>query len=251
MLYYFSGTGNSRYVAKQLAAFTKDAAQDLVPLLRQGSVPPPAYGEAIGLVFPIHAWAPPKPVMDFARLLKPTSETYVYAVCTCGDDAGQAMGRLKRRVPLKAAWSIAMPNNYIPMYDADPPAVEQSKIALANERLPRIARLIDERVPVFDVWRGKAPRLKTGLINPLFRGFALSTKPFSVDESCIGCGLCAKRCPAQAIQMVDGRPVYTKKHCTQCMACISYCPAAAIQYGESTRGRRRYHFDEGTEGEQG
>jgi len=76
----------------------------------------------------------------------------------------------------------------------------------------------------------------------MFNKFARATSRFSVDESCNTCGLCARICPIQAIQLKDGKPVWVKKDCTQCMGCINRCPQQAIQLGSGTRDRGRYYF---------
>ena len=69
----------------------------------------------------------------------------------------------------------------------------------------------------------------------------MGTKKYHVTDKCTGCGLCAKNCPDHAIQMVDGRPVWTKKKCAKCTACINRCPVGAIEYGKGTEGRARYN----------
>ena len=66
MIYYFSGTGNSRWAARRLAALTGDEARDIIGL----DAVPTCQGEArIGLVFPIYAWGPTQQVLDLARKL--------------------------------------------------------------------------------------------------------------------------------------------------------------------------------------
>jgi len=64
------------------------------------------------------------------------------------------------------------------------------------------------------------------------------TKRFSLDDGCTGCGLCASKCPAKAIEIIDGRPVWTKDSCYLCLRCLHHCPAFAIQYGD---GKTREH----------
>lgn len=246
MIYYFSGTGNSKWVAEQLAKLTDDRALNIAPLMKEGFSAANVEGsDRLGLVFPIHAWAPPRIMLDFARGLRVESGAYVFAVCTCGDDIGNAMQKLQRHVPLGGAWSVAMPNNYLMMgSDVDTPETERSKIEAARERLPHIAAAIQERKRVTDVVRGKGAWLKTGVICPLFNAFAMRTKPFAVNDDCIGCGLCEKNCPVDAIKLSGGKPMWTATHCLQCASCINRCPQKAIQYGKQTVACGRYYCKE-------
>ena len=46
-----------------------------------------------------------------------------------------------------------------------------------------------------------------------------------LKENCVGCGSCARHCPATAISMVDGRPAVDESRCLGCGACEYYCPA--------------------------
>lgn len=81
--------------------------------------------------------------------------------------------------------------------------------------------------------------VKSYAANAGFNRFARSARPFFATDRCNGCGLCAQRCPASAISMKDGKPVW-KAQCYQCLRCINACPRQAIQYGKGTEGRRRY-----------
>ena len=60
----------------------------------------------------------------------------------------------------------------------------------------------------------------------------LYTDNFSVCKSCIGCGKCSRICPAEAIKMKDGHPVWIKETCLMCFGCLRLCPTAAIRYGD-------------------
>ena len=46
------------------------------------------------------------------------------------------------------------------------------------------------------------------------------------NSACTGCGICAEKCPAQAISHADPR-VVDKSQCISCMRCVSICPHAA------------------------
>ena len=86
MIYYFSGTGNSKWVAEELALRTGDEAQSITGLLRDGPTEVfAAEGASIGIVFPVYAWGAPLIVEDFCKNIRLGSGAYAYAVCTCGD----------------------------------------------------------------------------------------------------------------------------------------------------------------------
>ncbi|WP_081349606.1 EFR1 family ferrodoxin [Streptococcus equinus] len=55
------------------------------------------------------------------------------------------------------------------------------------------------------------------------------------SDKCIGCGLCSRQCPMEAISMKENKPVWVKSMCTLCLGCFHRCPAAAIDYDYSLR----------------
>jgi quercetin dioxygenase-like cupin family protein/ferredoxin len=240
MIYYFSGTGNSQWVAEQIALRTKDKAL-YIPLVMRDLQTDINVGpnEVIGIVFPIYAWAPPEIVMQFLQHVHVDSKTYTYAIATCGTETGKAFDVLKQVFPFKSAYSVAMPDNYIPMYEIEPPELIREKLNVAQQLMPIIAMNVTSRGETIDIDEGSLASLKTKVVNPLFVLGAMKSSKFSVDKSCTGCGVCEKNCPFKTIKLVDGKPVWTGR-CQQCMSCIMRCPVHAIQYGRATRNRKRY-----------
>lgn len=237
MIYYFSGTGNSRWAARQIAALTGDKAVDITGMEKT----PDLAGETqVGLVFPVYAWGPAEPMLNFARTLRPAAGAFTFGVCTCGSEAGGAMKRLAKAFPLDSAYSLVMPNNYmLGGADVDDEAVALAKIEAARGAIARLSEEVARRERVCRVEEGGMAALKSGVVNWGFNHFARTAKPFFATDACTGCGLCAKHCPAGVIAMKEGRPAWGEG-CLQCLRCINACPARAIQYGKDTANKGRY-----------
>lgn len=238
MIFYFSGTGNSAWVARQLAHLTGDVACDITTLAHTPDV---QKEEQVGFVFPVYAWGASEVMTNFAsKLARP--QAFAFGVCTCGSEAGLTMKRFAKECPLDSSYSLVMPNNYIIGSDTDSDAVIQEKIASARKALQQIAQEILHRQRVDRVHEGALAGVKSRMANFGFNRFARTTKPFFVTDRCNGCGTCARDCPASAISLKDGKPQW-QAQCYQCMRCINACPTQAIQYGKSTEGRRRYTIE--------
>lgn len=235
MIFYFSGTGNSAWTARQLARLTGDDAYDITTLKELPSLDG---SRQIGFVFPVYAWGAPEIMAEFAKKL-PKPQVFTFGLCTCGADAGLAMKEFSKLYPLSSSYSLAMPNNYIIGSDTDDEDKIRQKIAAARGELERMAREIQAQERVYRVHEGGLAGVKSHFANFGFNKFARSAKPFFAESSCNGCGLCQRSCPAHAITLRANKPVWAAQ-CYQCMGCINACPQQAIQYGKATAGRRRY-----------
>ena len=248
MILFFSGCGNSQFVAEELAKLTDDKlvrmdVAESEPAIRL------AADEALGIVCPVYSWAVPSVVTDYLhRLTINHPPTYLYLACTCGDNVGNTAERFASFVAslgwqLHFAYSFIMPETYVNLkgFNLDSPDGEQRKIDAVRRHLPEVAQRIRLREKGFDVVKGKLPWLNTYITNALFYKLLITDKKFRVNDSCISCGLCEHSCPLHNITMQDGRPQWNG-NCTNCMSCYHRCPTNAIHFGNATQGKGQYYF---------
>ena len=57
----------------------------------------------------------------------------------------------------------------------------------------------------------------------------MAARPVLDAAKCIGCGLCAQKCPPRTLKMRSGRPKFDYPGCIRCYCCQEYCPQGAIR----------------------
>lgn len=239
MIFYFTGTGNSLAAAKAVAQ--KDEQLVSIAQARQThafrySVPEK---EPVGFFFPEYCGTVGDAVLDFVRHLELHHKGYVYAVITSGGGRQHGGGLLreelkKRGITLNRVFPLHMPDNAVLYLPRPSDAKIEALLRRARLRCTEIRGAV-RRKECRPVRGGLFARLML----PVYH-LANTTRPFHVDDTCTGCGKCAKNCPDHAIHMVNGKPVWQKTHCTLCTACLNRCPVRAIQYGKDTAKRGRY-----------
>ena len=171
MIFYFSGCGNTRWVAQQIAAFQNERLI-FIPEVIDGDC---AFilqdDEKIGFLFPVYSWAQPKIITDFIRRLKLDNYhgQYLFMVCTCGDDVGLTRQVFTSSISYRgwhvdSAFSIQMPNTYVclPGFNIDTPERAADKLQKSVGRLQYINEQVFQKVSgKYDVVQGSMPWTKT------------------------------------------------------------------------------------------
>ena len=246
MIFYFSATGNSFHVASRIAAETGDRLVSIPDSLRERrfeyTLEP---GENIGIVSPTYFWGLPAVVRDFLKELKlqSTGAHYVYFVATYGLISGQIDSMShdimkEKGYPLDARFNVKMPDTWTPVFDLTDDEKVSAINRKADSRISEILRVIKEKGKG-GFMKNKAPMLAVRAVYPSYE-WMRKTSRLTVEDTCSGCGLCAKKCPVGAIEMKNGRPVWVKDKCSLCLGCLHRCPQFSIQYGKKTKKHGQY-----------
>jgi ferredoxin len=241
----YSGTGNSLWIAQQLALELKETSIEFMPNLADFEVE----ANRVGIIFPVHIWGLPSRVIRFVNHLKVKPGTYFFAIAVNAGQPAATLLQLKklmstRKLLLSSGYSIVLPSNYIPWGGPGPVETQQRLFKNAQEKIKVITQSVmkgdQNKVERGPLWQNI---LFSWFYKMSFRHVSKMDRKFWVDDKCNGCEICFKVCPAGNIEMKDERPSWLHR-CEQCLACIQWCPQEAIQYGKKTIKYQRYHHPE-------
>lgn len=253
MIFYFSGTGNTRWVAQFLAQELNDTLRFIPDEIGGEMHYKLKDGERLGFVFPCYGWGVPPFVERFIEQVKIEHVEYLYFVTTCGDDTGMTAEIFCDDVAKKGwtctlGYAVQMPESYVclPGFDVDPKEKEQQKLINAITRVNQIVDDVIDGRGGFDTIPGGFAWAKSHIIRPFFNRFLVTPKYFKTTDSCVGCGKCVQACPYQNIQLNAANHPEWGTTCVQCMRCYHQCPQRAIEWGIFTKNKGQYLFKDST-----
>ena len=249
MILYYSATGNTKFIATELAKKLDDQCIDLLGRIRKNDYSELHSDKPFIVCAPVYMSEMPRFVYDY---LKNTSFTGSRAVYFIADNAGyagitawQAKKLFKKKdMEFMGCAEPVMPNNYyISHYKGQTDDEIKDRLFKAFDKIDEISNSIQncEKLKTRHVLL--AEKLITLPINSYFCKHKISAKDFSVLDKCIGCGKCEEVCPLGNITLREDKPSWGDS-CSHCMACIGNCPTNAIEYGTVTREKGKYNFEE-------
>ena len=244
VILYFSGTGNSRYIAEQFAermeirAYSIEEELDFDSLLKDE--------DAIAVCYPIYGSCVPRIMREFVQSYRRYFETKKLVIfCTQMLFSGDGARAFARELPgcddrVIYAEHFLMPNNIcnfflFPIRERE----AEKKPQRALKKLDRVCREIKDGVvrrrgwSVLSALLGKTQNIAYPRLEQKGRS------SFLADEDCTGCGLCVKRCPAHNLEMVRGR-VVQKDRCILCYRCVNLCPRQSCTVLLHTKPKKQY-----------
>ena len=123
MILYFTGTGNSRYIAERIAVALGDELLSINDHIKAGDTSQVTSDERLVIVTPTYAWRIPRIVRDhLAKTVFPCAKQ-AWFVMTCGSEIGNAAGYNRvlcreKQLTYMGTAQIVMPENYIAMFNA-------------------------------------------------------------------------------------------------------------------------------------
>lgn len=239
MIYYFSGTGNSEFVAKRLGELLTLDCKRIVGLEKTRLKI--SKDEPFIVVYPTIAYGMPSLIKSFLDFVD-FSGTYSALLTTCAKDSGGQLRRYQKKYNFNHLNELYMPNNYITSKKGvvDSKSHQEDLVNNAYIKLNRIRNDISREIDFCEHSKSHFKLIKN-LIHDVYMENKLTTKEFTINDNCDSCGKCEEVCPVDAIKIVDGKPVWESKECEQCLRCLHTCPKNAIDYKYSA-GKERYLY---------
>lgn len=242
MILYFSGTGNSRYVAEALGHHLDDTVCSLAPYLLEDAAPIFQSEQPFVIVAPIYAWRFPRKIEELLRTATFEGSDRIYFVGTMGSNSGSCDSfcesiAAEKDMEFRGFQGVRMPNNYIPGGHI-PDVTEASRIVQAA--MP-VVQDIAVTIRNDDMLHKDDFTLFSDLMSKVVNaGFTRFPQKLAATDACISCGVCVDFCPMGNITLEDGDKPHFGKNCMQCFGCVHRCTTAAIFVGKHSALGNQY-----------
>ncbi|MBN2545667.1 MAG: EFR1 family ferrodoxin [Spirochaetes bacterium] len=256
-IYYFSGTGNSLHVAKELQKrIPGTVLKPIVSLLKNDVIK--TQGKTVGFVFPIYLTLVPYPVRCLLKKIDLTSADYIFTAATrigtftFADIYFRRMLKKKGK-KLNSFFLLNMASNS-PTGLRPTPGDKNWVNDISKEKIDELEQVVQKELdlikkavlnrdnnPVkipFTPFKNMFEKIMSSLIE------VIKTEiKYHADSTCTSCGICERICPSGKIKIVDKKPVWQKNvRCFYCFACFNFCPEQSILVGNIyTEKKGRYH----------
>lgn len=236
VLYYFSGTGNTKLIAELIVSTLKDRAYTPVLVNIEDNEIPGEHldAELIGLITPIYAFGLPKNVEDFVSSLPRSKKQKAFSVFTDAGCSGVAVLQVKyyfgrKNYNLLSATSLNMPDTWILVMDSPSQADVDKAYDKAKTDVTCLFQNIESKNKRFSSLNVFLYVL-LWVIYRLFYyiGRHTSGKAFTTNDKCTLCKKCANKCPSKTIKVKKSK-LYWSWNCYQCFRCINTCPHNAVE----------------------
>lgn len=248
MVLFFSATGNTEFIARQLALKLGDDCLNLLDRVKRGDHSPLHSDKPFIICAPVYVCEMPRFLAKYLKQQTFTGSREVYFIFTSGGYAGisgqlaKAMVRKKKMKYLGHA-EFKMPRNYVANdhYSMLPAEQVQERILNSCRHLEEVVADIQagQKLKARHIWLFET--IITLPFNPVWSRLKYKTDDFYTTDACVGCGKCERLCPLNNISLKERKPVWGQE-CTHCMACIANCPTEAIEYGTISQTKEKYRF---------
>lgn len=226
MVFYFTGTGNSLFVAKQL-----DSEMVSIPqALKRKELEYTA--ETVGFVFPVYSGEPPLIVREFIKKVRIYAK-YVYMVLTYGNDETVAVKVSKafaeeNGIRVDYIAKVKTVDNFLPVFDASQQIKIDKKCGEQIKAVSDDIRIRRHSIPKVKI-KG---RILYAAVKKMHNAHPeqINGEALAIKESCIGCGICTQVCQRGILKIENGKAVRQKKACEFCLSCVNNCPEKAIGF---------------------
>lgn len=247
MILYFSATGNSKYIAEKIANSLNEKIINIENCIKDSHYDFDLKEEQyLGIITPTYYWGLPKIVEEFFERVhfENSNNIYVFHIATYGTTSGASSKYMEKLlnnkgIILNGKYGIKMVDTWTPIFDVCDKGKNAKIEATANEQISKVLQHIEKKENMkFN--NNSLPIFMANIYRKVNYNNGGNTSKFKVSNKCIGCGLCARSCPANVIEIKNGKPIWIKEKCNLCLRCLHRCPKFAIEYGNNTIKHGQY-----------